>query len=92
MEARQRAAVEVLSMLTFRLDYMSDGIAMYSYMPNGDESRVGHVGMVVETGERIIEEVAPGDDCKSGAFMLLNRLSKYRKSGEFERSGMVAWY
>ena len=91
VEARLRAAIGVPAVLTFRLEYMMDGIVMYSYMPDGDESRVGHVGMVVETGERIIKEVAPGDDCKSSAFMLLNRLSNYRKRGEFAESGMVAW-
>ena len=78
-------------MLRFLLDYIKDGIAMYSYMPDGDALRVGHVGMEIDTGKRIIAELAPGDDCRSYAFMMMKRIGKFRKEGHFEESGLVAW-
>lgn len=78
-------------MLTFVLDYIREGIAMYSYMPEGDEDRVGHVGMVIETGERLFSELAPGDEHKGYAFHMMHRIDQFRVSGRFQNEGLVAW-
>ena len=78
-------------MLTFVLDYIRNGIVMYSYMPEGDESHVGHVGMVIETGERLFATLAPRDECKSYAFMMMKRIDRFCEEGHFDESGLVAW-
>lgn len=78
-------------MLRFILDYIRDGIVMYSYMPEGDEARVGHVGMEMESGERIFFQLAPEDDLKTYAHMMMKRIDRFRKSGEYEQHGIVAW-
>lgn len=64
---------------------------MYSYMPEGDEARVGHVGMEMESGKRIFSQLAPQDDLKTYAFMMIRRIDKFRNAGEYEQSGIVAW-
>ena len=74
-------------MFTFVLDYIQDGIVMYSYMPEGDKSRVGHVGMEIETGRCIFSELAPNDEFRSIAFMMAKCIAEFRDNGRFEKSG-----
>ena len=78
-------------MLRFVLDYIRDGIVMYSYMPEGDEARVGYVGMEMESGKRIFSQLAPQDDLKTYALMMMKRIDRFRKAGEYEQNGIVAW-
>jgi len=78
-------------MLTFRLDYIRGGIAMYSYFPEGDESRIGHVGLNLETGQRILDALADGDEFRSYAFHMACRIEEMNKANDFRENGLVAW-
>ena len=62
---------------------------MYSYMPEGDETRVGHVGMEVESGKCIFSQPAPQDGLKTYALMMIRRIDKLRNAGEYERNGIA---
>lgn len=76
-------------MLQFPLDFIRDDIVMYSYMPEGDEARVGYVGMEVESGKSIFSQPAPQDGLKTYALMMIRCIDKLRNAGKYEQNGIV---
>ena len=81
-------------MLEFVLDYIKDGVASYSFHPEGDGSFTGHVRMNIESREpvEIVRSGHPHEfDNYSYAGKLLTRMREFAKSGDFKKSGIVAW-
>lgn len=81
-------------MLEFTLDYIRDGIAPYSFHPEGDGSFTGHVRVDIESYEpvEIVRSGHPYEfDNYSYAGKLLARTREFAKTGDFKKSGIIAW-
>lgn len=79
-------------MLDFELVKDSGTLIEYRYFCEGDRTREGRMLFDKEAGKIASLDKAEGDEHGFYWGHLASRLRKMAKAGEYEQSGMIAWW
>lgn len=78
-------------MLKYKLLEQTSDYIKYEYDPE-QSGKVGLIIMNMHTGECRVKKESPEDFGKRYAYHLIQRLEEFYRHGEFQESGIIAWY
>ena len=79
-------------MIKFRLDRIDDREAVYTFFPEGDVSAPGKASILRASGDVTVLEESTADPCRIYLGHMFSKLREMNEAGNFEQSGMVAWW
>lgn len=79
-------------MIKFRLDAISDTEAEYTFYPEGDMTAPGRARVDRATGDASIIDESDADFRHWYAGHMLSKLREMSESGNFEQTGIIAWW
>ena len=81
-----------VNMVGFKLIKVNDTTAIYDYYPENKEADKGTIAYNREDGEIQFIERSKKDSRSVYAWHLGNQLDEFNATGNFEKTGYVAWY
>ncbi len=79
-------------MIRFKLESVNEHEAVYTFLPEGDQSAPGRARIDRDTGKASVVDESSADFHGIYSGHMLSKLRELNASGRFDESGIVAWW